>query len=145
MASVYIARYVHKTGIRWVVRYRLGGRTTPVVHAGSFRSLDAAEEHRDFIRLRIAAGQIVGLYSAPKTKRPQLVYFARLGNLIKIGVSVDPRQRTRSLNAELLHVEKGGRSRERELHELFQARRQDGEWFTYGGSLKHYLDRQEAA
>jgi integrase len=42
---------------RYIVRYRLGGRTYPVVHGGSFRTRREAMARRDFIAGEIAAGR----------------------------------------------------------------------------------------
>jgi integrase len=57
MASVSVTRRQAKSGSRWVVRYRLGGRHWPLVHAGSFRTLREARERRDFIAGEISAGR----------------------------------------------------------------------------------------
>ena len=46
-----------KDGPRYVVRYRLGGRAYPIVHAGSFRTLKEARARRDLVAGEIAAGR----------------------------------------------------------------------------------------
>ena len=42
MASLVITTRRTQSGPRYVVRYRLGGRAYPIVHAGSFRTLKEA-------------------------------------------------------------------------------------------------------
>jgi hypothetical protein len=63
------------------------------------------------------------------------VYFARLGDLIKIGISKDPEARAYSLNAELMGTLPGGRTLEKELHKEFVALRERGEWFRVDDAL----------
>jgi integrase len=46
-----------KAGRRFVVRYRLGGRTYPVQHGGSFATLREARARRDLIAGELAAGR----------------------------------------------------------------------------------------
>lgn len=46
-----------KSGKRFVVRYRIGGRYTKLVHAGSFKTQKAARERRDFVISELAAGR----------------------------------------------------------------------------------------
>lgn len=65
----------------------------------------------------------------PVDLRTERVYFARLGNLIKIGVSVDPLNRVRSFNAGLIGSVEGGRELEKQLHIEFADLRERGEWF----------------
>lgn len=55
--SAYITTRQRKTAKRYVVRYRLGGRYFPVVHAGSFRTLKEARARRDFVAGELAAGR----------------------------------------------------------------------------------------
>jgi integrase len=52
-----VCRRETKTGPRFVVRYRLGGRAYPLVHAGSFRTLKEAKARRDVIGGELAAGR----------------------------------------------------------------------------------------
>ena len=56
MASTITTRKT-SSGPRYVVRYRLGGRAYPVVHAGSFRTLRDAKIRRDLVAGEIAAGR----------------------------------------------------------------------------------------
>lgn len=77
----------------------------------------------------------------PEPPIPNRVYFARLGNRIKIGISYDPEERAKSLNAELLgHIE-GDRDLEAKLHREFNDLRTRGEWFKAKMPL---LERIEA-
>jgi hypothetical protein len=57
MASVSIRRRESKSGARFQVRYRLGGRSYPVVHGGSFATLKEARLRRDLIGGELAAGR----------------------------------------------------------------------------------------
>jgi hypothetical protein len=49
MASASITVRATKTGRRFVVRYRLGGRAYPIEHGGSFRTMKEARARRDLI------------------------------------------------------------------------------------------------
>ena len=57
IGSVHIRKRVTKSGPRYVVRYRLGGRAFPLVHAGSFATHKEAKARRDFIAGEIAAAR----------------------------------------------------------------------------------------
>ena len=57
MASVNITVRETKSGKSYAVRYRLGGRAYPIVHAGSFRTLKEAKTRRDFVAGELAAGR----------------------------------------------------------------------------------------
>lgn len=57
MASASITVRTTKTGKRYVVRYRLGGRAYPVQHGGSFPTMREARARRDFIAGELAAGR----------------------------------------------------------------------------------------
>jgi integrase len=46
-----------RAGSAYHVRYRLGGRAYPVVHAGSFKTLKEAKTRRDFVAGELAAGR----------------------------------------------------------------------------------------
>ena len=49
MASVSIRRRQTKSGSRFQVRYRLGGRAYPLQHGGSFATMKEARLRRDLI------------------------------------------------------------------------------------------------
>jgi integrase len=57
VASALITGRKTKTGKRFVVRYRLGGRAYPLLHAGSFRTMKEARARRDLVGGEIAAGR----------------------------------------------------------------------------------------
>jgi hypothetical protein len=57
MASVSIRTRKTKSGKRFQVRYRLGGRGYPLVHGGVFATMKEARVRRDFIAGELAAGR----------------------------------------------------------------------------------------
>lgn len=57
MPSLTITKRDTKSGRRYVVRYRLGGRAYPIEHGGSFRTVREAKIRRDLIGGEIAAGR----------------------------------------------------------------------------------------
>jgi integrase len=57
MASLVITTRRTKSGPRYHVRFRLGGRSYPLVHAGSFRTLKEAKARRDLVAGEIAHGR----------------------------------------------------------------------------------------
>lgn len=57
MSSVTITTRRRTRSTSYVVRYRLGGRSWPVQHAGSFRTQREARQRRDLIAAEIAAGR----------------------------------------------------------------------------------------
>src|SRR5688572_24441255 len=58
MATFSITTRTTKNGEkRYIFRYRLGGRTYPLVHGGSFVTLREAKARRDFIAGEIANGR----------------------------------------------------------------------------------------
>jgi integrase len=57
MSTLVITTRRTKSGARYVVRYRLGGRGWPVAHAGSFRTLKQARARRDLVAGELAAGR----------------------------------------------------------------------------------------
>jgi hypothetical protein len=80
-------------------------------------------------------------YTPPPPPRPGFVYFARLGDLIKIGISKRPEERAYALNAELLVTLDGDTDLERSFHEEFADLRERNEWFRAEPRL---LERIEA-
>jgi integrase len=58
MASSYIVR---RSGGRWQVRYRLGGRESRIRYGGSFRTLREARARRDWIAGELAALRVPAL------------------------------------------------------------------------------------
>ncbi len=58
MASLSITTRITKTGERrYVVRYRLGGRSYPVEHGGTFKTKKDARARRDLIAGELSAGR----------------------------------------------------------------------------------------
>jgi len=57
MPSLTITTREAKDGPRYVVRYRLGGRACPIVHAGSFRTQREAKARRDLVAGELAGGR----------------------------------------------------------------------------------------
>jgi hypothetical protein len=75
------------------------------------------------------------------------VYFLRAGNTVKIGFSINLRQRQEKLRngnsfpVFICKYVKGDRSAERSFHKRFAEYRLRGEWFDLRGSLAKYLER----
>lgn len=83
-----------------------------------------------------------------KINKNDFVYFAKAGDTIKIGKSVQPLARVRSLRTanptiEIIHVEYGGFDREQELHKLFKEDRLQREFFTFSSAIKTYLEENK--
>src|SRR5438132_8046471 len=57
VASALITTRRTKSGPRYVVRYRLGGRAYGLVHGGSFRTLKEARARRDLLAGELANGR----------------------------------------------------------------------------------------
>jgi integrase len=57
MPSLTITTRRTRSGPRYVVRYRLGGRAYPIEHAGSFRTLREAKIRRGLVAGELAAGR----------------------------------------------------------------------------------------
>lgn len=76
-----------------------------------------------------------------------VVYYMRLGPLVKIGFTLDIGQRMMQINPEeLLVTEPGGIKREAERHRQFASLRVHSEWFRYEGELvKHVAELQRRA
>jgi integrase len=62
MASAHIVRRRRGDGATsWIVRYRLGGRESPLRHGGSFRTQKEARARRDYIAGELAAMRVPNL------------------------------------------------------------------------------------
>ncbi len=74
------------------------------------------------------------------------VYFFRAGNVVKIGFSNNPRERSRSLQtacsekAFMVKFIRGTVRKEREFHKRYAEYRLNGEWFDLRGRLAKYLE-----
>ena len=79
----------------------------------------------------------------PQRKRASLVYFIKDGDKVKIGHSIKPTVRMKSLQThsklELLLTVPGGRPREKRLHAKFRAFRGKGEWFDLVPEIANYI------
>lgn len=81
-----------------------------------------------------------------KYGRPQVVYYLRLGNRIKIGTSTNLLSRLQSIpHDELLAVEPGSNARERARHAQFAQLRTAGEWFRDHPTLRKHIAQVRAA
>lgn len=77
MASVSIRPRSTKSGSRFQVRYRLGGRGYPLVHGGSFPTLKEARLRRDLVAGELAAGRNPADTLRTLTETPQRRTFAQ--------------------------------------------------------------------
>jgi integrase len=57
MPSLYITLRRTGSGPRYAVRYRAGGRSFPVIHAGTFKTLKEAKVRRALVGAELAAGR----------------------------------------------------------------------------------------
>jgi len=78
MSSVSIRRRDAKSGPRFQVRYRLGGRGYPVVHGGSFPTLREARLRRDVVAGELAAGRNPAETLRALVETPQRSTFAQV-------------------------------------------------------------------
>lgn len=84
---------------------------------------------RVFILPSEAAPWIVA-HARPSTfDRQSQVYFARRGDRIKIGFSVDPRERLRKMHIDILATVPGDKPTEQAFHKLFHHAALGREWF----------------
>ncbi len=77
MSSLVITTRRTKSGPRYVVRYRLGGRAYPLMHAGSFRTQREAKTRRDFVAGELAAGRNPADALKAMVERPVMRTFAQ--------------------------------------------------------------------
>lgn len=123
---------------------RLRGRV--VIRCNAHQGLPAKKGKREV--LHFDADGIVRDASHVPSRREfpvsDQVYFARLGDLVKIGISHDPVERANSLNAELLTAIDGGRDLEARLHREFADLRVRGEWFSAEPSLLERIEELRA-
>lgn len=72
-----------------------------------------------------------------------LIYFIRIGDLVKIGKTLDLKKRVTGFSypgIEVLATEPGYTERETLLHRRFKRYRHSGEWFRYGSELRQYVE-----
>jgi integrase len=72
MPSAPITVRKTQSGRRYVVRFRLGGRAYPLVHAGSFRTLKAARARQALVLGELAAGRNPQGVLREMTEQPKL-------------------------------------------------------------------------
>jgi hypothetical protein len=90
----------------------------------------------------------VACFCIPRTKENNsgTIYFARSGNLVKIGFATDIKQRISTLKTisstppKLIFSIKGTAKEEREIHGKFSHLRHHGEWFHFGEEIKSYIN-----
>lgn len=82
----------------------------------------------------------------PKNEAPEgVVYFVRLGSLIKIGFTRHLAGRLRDLpHEEVLGILQGTMAREKALHRRFAHLRHHGEWFTDCPELRQFIAEEAA-
>lgn len=56
MASAHVKKVQTRTGTRWIVRYRPGGRSSPTRHAGSFKTAKLADTRLEAVLKALAEG-----------------------------------------------------------------------------------------
>lgn len=78
----------------------------------------------------------------PDEQIQPVVYYARLGNRVKIGTTVDIKKRMSGIQPEqLLVTEPGGYGLEAERHRQFAALRTSGEWFRLEAPLTTHIQQ----
>jgi integrase len=55
--TAYITKRNSKSGPRWIVRFRFGGRVSPLIHCGSFKTLRDARKRMEFVTAELAYGR----------------------------------------------------------------------------------------
>jgi len=71
---------------------------------------------------------------------PGIVYYIRIGHLVKIGTTIDPANRFTDLRPnEILAYEPGGEILEHQRHTQFKALRARGEYFHPGKLLQEHI------
>jgi hypothetical protein len=85
----------------------------------------------------------------PKSDAPKYVYFARMGDRVKIGHSINPEARVKGMSlgdqAQVIYTCSGGPFLEKELHRLFAARRISGEWFQWCSEIETWIEDHKEA
>lgn len=92
-------------------------------------------------------GLIRSAPAAPVPERVASVYVVKVGPLYKIGMSVDPEKRIRTMQLpekpDVVRIYEAQRARELEcvLHQRFHAHREYGEWFLLNDDSLAEIDR----
>ena len=103
--------------------------------------------------LSVLRGSLLDMFDE-RSKHSEKIYFIRAGNLVKIGRSVNPRERLKALRsdkkqtiipeqvdmseAEIIAVFPGGRRVESALHFQFRRYRVAGEWFRLTREVRDF-------
>lgn len=84
----------------------------------------------------------------PPDPKNAIVYFIECGNYIKIGTTVNLRQRLASLTLPekptVLLTVPGHREKETEFHRRFRHLQSNGEWFHRGADLLEFIEAESA-
>lgn len=102
----------------------------------------AAEEqgHPDLVAAREAEAAESNEYWAKRRAALSVVYYARLGNRVKIGYTTNLANRMQNIQPEeLLATERGGEALESRRHAQFDRLRVSGEWFRYEQPLIDHI------
>lgn len=118
-----------------------------------------AANHEEAERRKLAGTVVVPKQASPIRKRPtsmtvryanlqlniQVVYYARIGDRVKIGTSASLLNRMQSINPEeIMVLEAGGFDVEARRHQQFKALRTHGEWFKLEGALVDHIEQLRA-
>ena len=143
MATVTITTRRRKDGPRYVVRYRLGGRAYPIVHAGAFKTLKDAKARRDLVAGEIAHGRNPAeLLVQARTTTQSFVSFETWGERF-VASRIDVAENTRKMYRS--HLRKIGETfGDRDPHSITTAN--VAEWVAgqaeerKPGTVAQYLD-----
>ncbi|MFD0902346.1 GIY-YIG nuclease family protein [Actinomadura sediminis] len=103
---------------------------------------------RACIRESIARAEIIDRVRKKRDERAQspLVYYMRLGDLVKIGWTTNLKSRREAINPqEVMATEPGNDKVERQRHKQFADLRVHGEWFRLESPLTEWIDQLKAA
>src|SRR6476620_6107330 len=105
MASTWVERRATKDGVRYRVRYRLGGREAPRLYAGSFRTMREAQTRRNWVAGELAARRITDLsmLTSP-TVAPTLRDAAKRWQASRVDVRENTRIQHRTALGRLLPI-----------------------------------------
>jgi integrase len=106
MASAVITTRTTKSGKRFVVRYRCGGRAYPIQHGGSFKTLREARARRDLLAGELAAGRNPAILLHAMTEKPITRTFEQIAEAYRTS-RVDIGDETRkNMHSHLLRLNK---------------------------------------
>lgn len=112
------------------------------------RAQYAAELEANRVRQEVIQREVMNHVKVDRSgSHEPIVYYMRLGDLVKIGTSTNLRSRRNTINPqEVMAVEKGGRDHEQGRHQEFKELRVHGEWFRLEEPLVSHIAKlaQEA-